>query len=95
MSGREAIDTHHEPVAGFLVDDRHVCPVEQLNKFHHRLCLVLVGRDCSGEERIALHGAESRTRREETHLNTENNVVVRRFVQWKLPPVLYAFQMES
>ena len=87
--------THHEPVAGFLVDDRHVCPVEQLNKFHHCLCLVLVRRDGSGEERIALHRAESRTRREETHLNTENNVVVRRFVQWKLPAVCSRFKMES
>ena len=65
------LSTYQETVAGLLVDDGHVGPVEEFDELHHGLGLVLVGRDGAGEERVALDGAEGGTRREEAHLKTE------------------------
>ena len=66
--------THQETVAGFLVHDGDVCPVEQLDEFDHGLCLVFVRRDGACEERVALHRTEGWTSREETHLRSEQTL---------------------
>lgn len=62
------MSVYHLPVAGFFVDNRDVCPVEEFDKLDHHLGLILIGRNRAHEIRKSFDRAQRRTRREETDL---------------------------